>query len=220
MPTTAVAGVTRGVQARERTLPVPAALDGLLPDGGLARGRVTSCTGPAAASLALAAVVDAVAAGSWLAVVSMPWLGVDAAAGLGLACERLVRVDVAEPARWVDVVAAALDGFGVVVTAPPTGVAEAAWRKVQSRVRSKEAVLVTVGPHRGATGDVTLRTARPEWTWARGGAHLRARRVDVEATGRRVARSRHASLWLPAADGGLAVAEERAGATVLRRRAG
>lgn len=214
-PTTAIAGIAPGAQVRERTLPVPAALAGLLPGGGLARGRVTSCTGPAAAALALVAGVDAVAAGSWLAAVSMPWLGVDAAAGLGLACERLVRVDVAEAGRWVDVVAAALDGFEIVVTVPPAQLTEAVWRKVQSRMRSKDAVLVTVGDHPVAAGDVVLHTARPEWTWARGGDHLRARRVDVEVSGRRVPRPRSACLWLPAPGGGFTVADAHAGAAVV-----
>ena len=47
----------------------------------------------AATSLALALAVEATAAGAWLAVVDVPWLGVEAAAELGVPLERLVRVD-------------------------------------------------------------------------------------------------------------------------------
>lgn len=224
----ASAEVTRGVPERAPTLPVPAALGRLLPEDGLVRGRVLSCHGPAGVSLAFAAVVDAVAAGSWLAVVSVPGFGVDAALGLGLDPTRLVRVDVADPAHWVDVIAASLDGYELVVTAPPARLAEGAWRKVQARVRSKDAVLVTVGDHRVVTGDTELRTSRPTWTWARAQSHLLARRLHVEVTGRRVPRPRGADLWLPAERGGIASAEMSAAdsadataqAPTARRRAG
>ena len=46
-----------------------------------------------ATSLALAVAAEATAAGAWLAVVDVPWLGVEAAAELGVPLERLVRVD-------------------------------------------------------------------------------------------------------------------------------
>lgn len=225
----ASAEVTRGVPERERTLPVPVALGGLWPDAGLVRGRVLACRGPAGTSLAFAAIADAVAAGSWLAVVSVPGFGVDAALGLGLDPARLVRVEVPDPARWVEVIAASLDGFDVVVTVPPVRLAAGAWRKVQARVRSTDAVLVTIGDHRVVTGDIELRTSRPMWLWARAHSHLLTRRLHVEVAGRRVPRPQSADLWLPAEQGGIASAERSDGDTAndatahaptTRRRAG
>lgn len=186
-----------------------------------------SCVGPAAMSLAFASVVDAVASGSWLAVVSVPELGIDAALGLGLDPVRVVRVDVADPACWVDVIAACLDGFELVITVAPQRLSEGAWRKVLSRVRSKEAVLVTIGDHKVVSGDVQLRAFGPEWTWARGHSHLLARRLHVEATGRRVPQTRKADLWLPAESGGIELADTPTTSAVLvedltapRRQAG
>ena len=87
------AAVAPTTLARQRTLPVADPLAPLLPDGALAGGRAVSCGGIAATSLALALAAEATAAGAWLAVVDVPWLGVEAAAELGVPLERLVRVD-------------------------------------------------------------------------------------------------------------------------------
>lgn len=199
--------VSRGVTQRERTLPVPDALGALLPEAALVRGRVMSCVGSAATSLALAVVVDAVASGSWLALVSVPELGVDATLGIGIDPVRIVRVDVSDPACWVDVIAACLDGFELVITVAPKRLSESAWRKVHSRVRSKEAILVTIGDHKVVSSDAQLRAFGPEWKWARGHSHLLARRIHVEASGRRVPQTRKADLWLPAESGGIELAD-------------
>ncbi len=206
--------VARGVPQLERTLPVPDALGRLLADASLVRGRVMSCVGPAATSLAFASVADAVASGSWLAVVSVPELGVDAALGLGLDLVRVVRVDDIDPARWVDVIAACLDGFELVITVVPRQLSERVWRKVLARVRSKDAVLVTIGEHRVAVGDTQLHTSHLEWTWARAHSHLLARRVHVEVAGRRVPQTRKADLWLPAESGGIELVQTHDYSTV------
>ena len=87
------AAVAPTTLARQRTLPVADPLVPLLPDGALARGRAVACRGIAATSLALALAAEATAAGAWLAVVDVPWLGVEAAAELGVPLERLVRVE-------------------------------------------------------------------------------------------------------------------------------
>ena len=104
------------VLAHDRTLPVAAPLAPLLPDGALVRGRTLACQGVAATSLSLSLALEAVRAGSWLAVVDLPWVGVEAAAELGIALERLVRVDAGS---WAETVAALVDGFELVVTRPP-----------------------------------------------------------------------------------------------------
>ena len=87
------AAVAPTTLARQRTLPVADPLQPLLPDGALARGRTVACGGPAATSLAIALAAEATAAGAWLAVVDVPWLGVEAVAELGVPLERLVRID-------------------------------------------------------------------------------------------------------------------------------
>ena len=93
------AAVAPTTLARQRTLPVAGPLIPLLPDGALPRGRAVSCRGIAATSLAVALAAEATVAGSWLAVVDVPWLGVEAVAELGVPLERLVRVDPAVPAE-------------------------------------------------------------------------------------------------------------------------
>jgi hypothetical protein len=201
------AAVQPVVLARARALPVHPALAGLLPNGGLVRGRTVSCRGNGAVSLALALVAEAAAAGAWLAAVDVPELGVEAATGLGVPLERLVRVDSGgTAAAWADLVKVALDGFELVLTRPPADAGEALVRRVQSQLQARGAVLVTLGER---PADVVLTAGEPEWEGIGAGhGHLRARRLDVEAAGRRVPQSRHARLWLPTGGGGLAAASE------------
>ena len=90
------AAVAPTTLARQRTLPVADPLIPLLPDGALTRVAAVACGGIAATSLAVALAADATAAGAWLAVVDVPWLGVEAAAELGVPLERLVRVDLGD----------------------------------------------------------------------------------------------------------------------------
>ena len=87
------AAVAPTTLARERILPVAAPLAPLLPEGALVARPVGGVRGAAATSLAVALAAEATAAGSWLAVVDVPWLGVEAVAELGVPLERLVRVD-------------------------------------------------------------------------------------------------------------------------------
>ena len=159
---TAVAPTTL---ARQRTLPVAAALRPLLPDGALTRGRTVACRGPAATSLAVALAAAAADAGAWLAVVDVPWLGVEAVAELGVPLERLVRIDLGERtgsygAGWADLVAAVLDGFELVVTRVPPRLNAVVLRRVLARVQAREAVLVAVGEPGALTPDIASRPRR------------------------------------------------------------
>ena len=86
---TAVAPAT---MAAERTLPVLPALTALLPEG-LVRGRTVACDGLTAPALGLTLAVQACREGAWLAVVDLPWLGVEATVEAGVPVERVVRVD-------------------------------------------------------------------------------------------------------------------------------
>ena len=202
------AAVAPTTLARQRTLPVADPLQPLLPEGGLARGRTIACRGPAATSLAIALTVEATAAGAWLAIVDVPWLGIEAVAELGVPLERLVRVEAADALSWADLVAAVLDGFELVVTRVPRRVNAGVLRRVQSRIQTREAVLLVVGDPGPLTADVAMEASFPVWEGVDEGAgHLRGRRVTVVASGRRIPRPRRADLWLPGPGGVVAVVD-------------
>src|SRR5699024_3886163 len=71
-------------------LPVPAAMLDLFPDGGLARGSVLRIGGAFSVLVALAAT--AMGREGWSAFVGIPDAGLAAAAGMGLALQRVVVV--------------------------------------------------------------------------------------------------------------------------------
>jgi tetratricopeptide (TPR) repeat protein len=122
--------------AGEQLLPVPRALEPLLPDAGLRRGRTVAVDGSLA--LALALVAGASAAGSWVVAVGLPDLGVVAAAEAGIALERLALVPRVGAKAWGTVVAALLEAIDVVlvrlissavaVAAADAGAEGPAWR--------------------------------------------------------------------------------------------
>ena len=216
MVTSSLASLT---PTRDRCLPVDEAFTPLLPDSGLQRGRVVGCTGPAAMSLALALVSHSVAVGSWLAVVGVPMLGVEATAEFGIPLSRLVMVDaMGGPAVWAERVAAAVDGFDIVMTHPPAG-AERVVRKVRTRLQARGVVLVAIGPtSAGVSCDIEFTTTSVAWGGlGQGNGHLIARRVTVRAGGRRIPRPIEHDLWLPGPDGRVAPVDshtqsERSGA--------
>jgi hypothetical protein len=194
------------VPLRDRCLPVDEALAPLLPDGGLRRGHVVGCSGPAAVSLAVGVAARAVVAGSWLAVVGMPSIGVEAVDATGIPLERVVAIDAGSgPREWSERVAAAVDGFELVLTRPPAG-AERTVRRVGQRLQARGAVLLPVGPSSpGVACDVELVTTPIAWSGiGQGVGHLAARRVRVVAGGRRVPRPVDVELWLPGSDGRVA----------------
>lgn len=193
------------VPARDRCIAVAGELEGLFPEGGLRRGQVVTCAGPAAVSLALSLVARPAQDGAWLAVIGLPDLGVEAAAELGVPLERLVLIAGGDsPAQWAERVAAAADGFELIVTSPPRG-AERVGRQVRQRVQARGAVLVTVGPAATFGGDVELRASAGTWEGlGHGYGCLLGRRLTVTSSGRRVPRPRTAAVWLPGPDGRLA----------------
>lgn len=209
---------------RDRCLPVDDALVGLFPEGGLRRGHTIGCSGPAAVSLAATLVARPVAAGSWVAVVGMPMVGIEAMAGLGVSLERVVAIDGGGLRDWADRVAAAADGFELVLTRPPAG-ADRYARRIGQRLQVRGSVLIPVGPTRpGLPCEVELATAAVSWsglagsvdgTDRTGAGHLTDRQVTVRATGRRVPRPVEVGLWLPGRDGRVGRRDE--GAVVLER---
>lgn len=202
--------------AREQRLPVLPALGGLIPGGGLRRGSTLATDGPAATSLALAAVAAASQDGAWVAAVGFPSLGLLAAAESGIALERFVLVASPdteigpdnEETAWAAAVAALIDAFEVVLVRATHRVKGRDGRRLSARARERGAVLVQVSQENNAAGwtegaDVTLEVTESCWEGlADGHGHLRARRVTVVGGGRREAsRPRRSELWLPSVDG-------------------
>lgn len=177
------------VLAREQVLPVLPALRDLLPGGALQRGTIVGVEGEAATSLALALAAGPSAVGSWVAVVGIPTLGLEAAAEIGIALERLVLVQRPSPSSWGSVVAALVGSFDVVLLAPVHRMRSTNARRLAARSRERGSVLVQVGATAGRSSlecDLRLTTGRVRWHGlGRGHGHLQARDVQVEANGRR-----------------------------------
>lgn len=208
----AAAAVAPTTLAVDRTIPVGAAWTSLLPDG-LVRGRSIACTGLAAPSLALSLLGGALGGGAWLAVVDVPWLGIEAAADLGIPIERLVRVDTAGPSGersgelWAEVTAAAIDGFDGILTRIPPRTPAGLARRLQTRLRRRGGILITLGDPGTLTADLTITADDVRWDGLGSGhGHLRRRRLNTVVTGRRAPRGRRTALHLPAPDGGTAPA--------------
>jgi hypothetical protein len=188
--------------AAERCFPVVEALTPLFPDGGLPRGTVVACRGPAALSLALQSLAALSQAGSWLGVVGLPALGLAAVAEAGIAFARTLLVAAPPAEEWAAVVATLVDSIDAVLVGEGR-VRAADGRRLQARLRERGSVIVAVGPHAGLEPDLSLSVVNAVWEGVGcGHGHLRTRRVDVELTGRRAAaRTRRASLWLPDVEG-------------------
>ncbi len=185
-----------------RTLPVLPAFESLLPDAGLRPGTTTSITGIGATSLALSLVARATK-DSWTASIGLPAMGLRAADELGIDLDRFVVVD--DPGKqWVEVFAALVDAFDVVLAHAP-GTRHA--RKVSARVREQDAVLVVIGPW--VESDVRIAGSISEWHGiGRGYGHLESRSIDVTVTGRRAAtRPKTKTLWLPDDEGNVTLFE-------------
>lgn len=204
--------VVRDLQARirrmqrnrldTRELPTSPALADLLPGGALAAGSAYSIID--STTLALGLLQGPSAAGAWCAVVGMPDLGVEAAAGLGVDLERLVLVP--HPGdHWLTVVSALIDVVSVVLVRPRTQdgrvrITDGTASKLASRLRQREAVLISMGDWPGA--EARLSIADSSWVGLGSGfGHLAARQVTVSsAASRWQGRTRSRRVWLPGHD--------------------
>lgn len=191
-------------RAAERALPLHPALGELLPTA--QRGTVIGCAGAAAVSLALTVVARPTTDGMWVCVVGLPTLGVRAAAEHGVSLERLVAVappdDRADDTRGGEIVAAAIDGFDLVLLGPALHrLRPGTARRLQARAQARGVVLVVVHPERSAFGaDVVLRGEGVHWHGlGQGHGVVQQRRVEVVATGRRLPRPRRTDIVWPLA---------------------
>jgi hypothetical protein len=230
--------------AAERVLPVLPALRSLMPDSaGLRRGTTVSVDGaPGSTSLALALLAGAVQDGSWAAVAGLPTMGLAAAAGFGVALQRLVLVAEPPAATWATVVATLVDAFDLVLARTTRRVRTGDARRLAARARERGSVLIVLASEAGASlppgssrqrgqtvrepepmswegADLRLTVVDAAWEGLEAGhGRLRARRLTVETGGRRRAdRPHRVDLWLPDPDGGVAAAEPLAPVRTLRR---
>jgi hypothetical protein len=196
--------------ADERLLPVVPALQSLLPGRGLRRGATVTVSRSAA--LALALVAGASAAGSWVAAVGLPDLGIVAAAEAGIALERLALVPAPGARTWPTVVAALLDAVDVVLVRSPARLPAAQARRLAARARERGAVLVPLDAW-PEPADLRLAVTSSAWSGlGQGHGTLQARQVEVLVAGRGAAtRERRALLWLPSQDGTIVPAGTPAG---------
>lgn len=206
--------------AEQRTLPVLDALGPLLP-GGLPRGVTLTTTGDAARSLAFALTAAASQAGSWLAVLGLDGPGWQAAAELGVATDRVVHIavdDTTAATRAADCIAAASDGFDLVLVGSQVRLTQATERRLRARARERGSVLIGVHEHPpnarrstptgpfAAVADLRGTTRARGWHGLGAGTgHLSRRSVEVVVEGKRLpGRQRSATLWIPGPGGTIA----------------
>jgi hypothetical protein len=194
-----------------RELPTNPALADLVPGGSLAAGSAYSVID--STTLALGLLQGPSAAGAWCAVVGMPDLGVEAAAGLGIDLERLVLVP--HPGEhWLSVVSALIDVVSVLLVRPPlrdgqVRITDGTASRLASRLRQREAVLVSLGDWPGAVA----RLAVTDSSWAglgSGFGHLTGRQVTVASTAASWhGRAKSRRVWLPGPDQTIVALEHR-----------
>lgn len=193
--------------AETRVLPVLPDLAGIFPEGGLRRGATMVVAGPGSASLVLAVLAEASAAGSWCAMVTIADLGVVAVAEAGLELDRVVFVPEVPPSHWAQVTGALLDAVDVVVGGPPSQLRAADARRLSSRARERGTVLVILRSGRAWSEGADIRLGIEGSRWCgpdRGHGRLEGRQVEIALSGRGAAAcQRRVRLWLPAPGGGV-----------------
>lgn len=187
-------------------LPTHPALAALLPGGGLRPGAAYSLA--PSMSLLLALMSRPSQDGVWCGVIGMPELGAEAAERLGVALDHLVLVP--EPgARLLGVAATLAEVLPVVAIRPSARAMGAEVTRLAARLRDRGAVLLVQGPWPQA--EATLRVSEGEWAGVGNGVgYLAGRTVTVTASSKRWPVPRKSRIMLPAPDGGIAVAPERA----------
>ena len=218
--------VQSNVLTHEQTVPVATGFAPLFPERALVRGRTLACAGPAATSTGMAVVAAAVAGGAWLAVVDVPTFGLDAASEVGIALERVVAVSVTSsaaddpiptsgpnpsslaPSSWVEVMAAVVDGFDIVLARVPADAAAGPLRRLATRIRQRGAVVILLGDGSAGYDGAGYDGAMPcdgviesgGIVWAGLGAGFgafRQRTVELHMSGRRVPGRRQCRVTLP-----------------------
>lgn len=136
------------------------------------------------ASLALALAAGASQAGEWVGFAGCADFGAEAAAELGIELTRTVLVP--DPGEhWLEVAAALVDVLRVVVLRPPSAVDDRTAGLLDSRLRTRSAVLVVHGDWPRATARVSVE--RSAWSGL-GSGHGQLAQRRARLTVRRGAR--------------------------------
>ena len=183
---------TAATMAHERTLPVAAGLQELLPRRSLQRGTTVAAHGVGATSFSLALVAEAVRQGSFLAVVAPRSFGLGACLDFDIPLRRVVQFvlpegGAGEGASWAQLVAAVVEGFDAVIVADRRRVTGSQARQLGARVRERGAVLVRAGgPSWPDAADLRYDLGDPMWQGlGTGHGHLDSRVLRVQIAGRR-----------------------------------
>ncbi len=202
---------TAATMAHERTLPVAAGLQELLPRGALQRGSMVAAHGVGATSLSLALVAEAVRQGSFLAVIAPRSFGLAVCLDFEIPLRRVVQFVLPERvggdgASWAQLVAAVVEGFDMVIVADRRRVTGSQARQLSARVRERGTVLVRAGgPSWPEAADLRYDLASPTWHGLGAGhGQLESRTLRVQIAGRRwhgSERVRHLALPASAASG-------------------
>jgi hypothetical protein len=139
--------------------------------------RAGATYGVDSASLGLALAAGASQAGEWVGFAGWSDFGAEAAAEAGIELARTVLVP--DPGEhWIEVTAALIDVLRVVVLRPPASVDERTAGLLDSRLRTRAAVLVV----QGAWPRVEARLSTEQSSWSgptAGGGRLEQRRARV-----------------------------------------
>ena len=159
-----------------RTLPTSPVVAPLLPGGALKAGAVYAV--PGSLALAMLLLAGPSAAGAWCGVVGIPEFGVEAAAGFGIALDRLVLVPDPQE-HWLAVTAQVAEVLPVVLVRPPgRGASPAETARLASRLRQRGSTLLVAGGWAGA--EATLSPTGGVWTGIGAGhGYLTGRDLDV-----------------------------------------
>src|SRR5688500_17806438 len=157
--------------AGEQALPLLPAMESILRSGSLQRGYTVSVQGgPGASSLALALAAGASQAGSWVAAVGIPSLGVASAAELGVVLQRLILIAPPPASLWPTVAAALIDAFDVVLAGWPD-ISGSMARRLGMRNRDRKSVLIPVASGTRSSwneaADVRLTVSGSHWVIGR-----------------------------------------------------
>ncbi|AZI57808.1 hypothetical protein EH165_06250 [Nakamurella antarctica] len=178
------------VAVEPSVLPVPDALAGLLPGGGLPKGGIISLVvdDDDQAGAGTTSLLFSLLAGPtkpWSALVGLPDLGMQAAAELGVDLARVVLI----PNPGVDllqVLSVLADGVDLIAVASYHGplASPARLRVLSARLKQRGTVLVAMGDWAGA--DLTLSVSVAAWGGlGTGHGRLRDRELVVRLRGRR-----------------------------------
>ena len=151
----------------------------LVPGGRINPGSVFTVIGSRMLHLSLLAAASQ--AGTWVAIVGQPDLGVAAIAQAGLALERVALVP--DPSGDAALVCAALLEAVCIVVGVEVDLRDSERRRLAARARERGTVIISEAPWPGA--QLTLEAGRRSWLGAnQGEGWLQSWRMEVQRTGR------------------------------------